>query len=49
MLANRSAAELTLGGWHFAGSAWIDRNRCPKGSRQTLETGFGDMMAILAI
>src|ERR1700738_4052022 len=44
-----SAAELTLGGWHFARGAWIDRDRGPQRPRQTLETGFGDMMAVLAI
>ena len=48
--ANRkSAAELTLGGRHFARGARIDRDRCTKRPRQTLEAGFGDMMAVLAI
>ena len=47
--AKKSAAELTLGGRHFAGRARIDRNRGTKRPRQTLETGFGDMMAVLAI
>src|SRR5713101_5599447 len=45
----KSAAELTLGGWHFARGARIDRDRRPQCPRQTLEAGFGDMMAILAI
>jgi hypothetical protein len=44
-----SAAELTFGGWHFPRGAWIDRNRGPQRPRQTLEAGFGDMMAVLAI
>src|SRR3954463_7160930 len=45
----RSAAELTLGGWHFALIARIDRERCPQRPRQTLETGFGDMMGVVAV
>ncbi len=45
----RSAAELTLGGRHFARVARIDRNRRTQRPRQTLEAGFGDMMAVLAI
>ena len=44
-----SAAELTLGGWHFARGAWIDRDRRAQRPCQTLEAGFGDMMAVLAI
>src|SRR5258708_38995458 len=47
--APKSAAELTLGGWHFARGLWIDRNRRTKRPGQTLEAGFGDMMAVLAI
>jgi hypothetical protein len=43
----KSAAELTLGGWHFARGFWIDGNRRPKRPSQTLEAGFGDMMAVL--
>ena len=45
----KSAAELTLGGRHFARRARIDRDRGTKRPRQTLEAGFGDMMAVLAI
>ena len=44
-----SAAELTLGGWHFARRARIDRDRRAQRPRQTLEAGFGDMVAVLAI
>ena len=44
-----SAAELTLGGWHFARGARIDRHRRAQRARQTLEAGFGDMMAVLAV
>jgi hypothetical protein len=48
-MSKASAAELTLGGWHFARGARIDRDRRAKRPRQTLEAGFGDMMAVLAI
>jgi hypothetical protein len=47
--ARKSAAELTLGGRHFTRGARIDGDRGPKRPCQTLEAGFGDMMAVLAI
>src|SRR6266581_1029789 len=45
----RSAAEPTLGGWHLARRPRIDRDRRAQRPRQTLEAGFGDMVAVLAI
>ena len=45
----KSAAELTLGGRHFARGARINRDRRTQRPRQTLEAGFGDMVAVLAI
>jgi hypothetical protein len=48
-MSKESAAEPTLGGRHFPRGARIDRNRRAKRPRQTLEAGFGDMMAVLAI
>jgi hypothetical protein len=48
-MTTHSAAELTLGGWHFARRARIDRDSRAQRPRQTLEAGFGDMVAVLAI
>src|SRR5664279_5484124 len=45
----KSAAELTFGGRHLASGTRIDRDRRAQRPRQTLEAGFGDMMAVLAI
>ncbi len=47
--ASNLAAERTLGGRHLARGARIDRNRRAQRPRQTLEAGFGDMVAVLAI
>ena len=44
-----TAAKRTLGRWHLAGGAGIDRDRRPQRPRQTLKAGFGDMVAVLAI
>src|SRR5262245_1050761 len=44
-----SAAERALGGGHFARRPRIDGDSRPQRPRQTLEAGFGDMVAVLPI
>src|SRR5207302_5132377 len=45
----KSTTKLPLGRGHLTGGPWIDRDRRAQRPGQTLEAGFGYMMAVLAI